>query len=214
MVAASIDDLKTKFTDQYVTVDAARPELARFRDVVGQVRTVNMSGRALVEFLDFHLNIGWHDIDVSALTVVPKPAPTEPAKEKKAEAKKPAGEAGPAAKPAAATAGDGAVKKLSPLEMARMQGSGGAAAPAKPAAAKPAGEKKSVADVLAAARNKTAAAAAPTPAAPPAPAPPKPAPAQPAAAPASDAGGSVKKIDKSKMSLDDMLAYARRSDAK
>lgn len=46
MVGEPIEQLKQKYTDKYVQVDAQRPELARFRDVVGQVKTVNMSGRA------------------------------------------------------------------------------------------------------------------------------------------------------------------------
>jgi hypothetical protein len=54
-----IDELKRKYTDKYVVVDGSRPELARFRDTYGTVRTVNMSGRALVEFANYHLNIGW-----------------------------------------------------------------------------------------------------------------------------------------------------------
>src|SRR4029077_13739568 len=97
MVGEQNDQLKEKYTDKYVVVDAQRPELARFRDVVGQVKTVNMSGRALVEFLDYHVNIGWYDIDPSFLRVVDKPAP----KPKEPTAKKPAA---PAAKPAAAAA--------------------------------------------------------------------------------------------------------------
>src|SRR6266481_6037865 len=75
MVGEQNDLLKEKYTDKYVVVDAQRPELARFRDVVGQVKTVNMSGRALVEFLDYHINIGWYDIDPSFLKVVDKPIP-------------------------------------------------------------------------------------------------------------------------------------------
>ena len=35
------------YTDKYVMVDASRPELARFKDIVGQVKTVNMSGKRL-----------------------------------------------------------------------------------------------------------------------------------------------------------------------
>ncbi len=96
MVAQSIDQLKHDWTDKYVVVDGARPELARFREVVGQVKTVNMSGRALVEFLDYHVNIGWYDIDLSFLKVVDKPEPKA-----KGEAKKPAK---PAAKAPAAEA--------------------------------------------------------------------------------------------------------------
>src|SRR5690606_30110321 len=72
----------------YVVVDVERPELARFRDLVGQVKTVNMSGRALVEFANYHLNIGWYDIDLDYLKVVDKPLPTiEKPESKKAPAK-------------------------------------------------------------------------------------------------------------------------------
>ncbi|HEX6964069.1 MAG TPA: hypothetical protein VF175_19530, partial [Lacipirellula sp.] len=157
------EQLKTQYTDKYVKVDASRPELARFRDVVGQVKTVNMTGRALVEFLDYHLNIGWFDIDVSCLTVVDKPAP-KAATDKHAEPK-PAAKPAPA-KSAAPAAGE---KKLSPLELARMQGAGSkAAAPAKPAGDAGSPAKKSTADILAAARGGAAAAAPAAPAAKPA----------------------------------------------
>ena len=71
----TVESLKTQYTDKYVKVDATRPELARFQDVVGQVKTVNMNGRALVEFLDYHTNIGWFDIDLACLTIVDKPVP-------------------------------------------------------------------------------------------------------------------------------------------
>ncbi len=70
-----IDELKRKYTDKYVVVDGERPELARFRDTYGTVKTVNMSGRALVEFADYHLNIGWYDIDPSYLKLIDAPLP-------------------------------------------------------------------------------------------------------------------------------------------
>jgi pyruvate/2-oxoglutarate dehydrogenase complex dihydrolipoamide acyltransferase (E2) component len=200
----TIEELKREYTDKYVVVDPGRPELARFEHYVGQVKTVNMSGRALVEFLDYHLNIGWFDIDLSALKVVDKP--TEESKAK-AEAKRAAAPA--AAKPAAAT--DAGGKKLSPLEMARQQGAqkagGAAAAPAKPASG---GGKPSVADILAAARaGAKPAAAAAAPAEPKA-AKPKPAPA--AAKPAA-ADGKIRPVDKSSMTIDQILAYCREHDA-
>jgi hypothetical protein len=199
----SVEALKREYTDKYVVVDPRRPELARFEHYVGQVKTVNMSGRALVEFLDYHLNIGWFDIDLSALKVVDKPT-----EESKAEAQTKRAVAAPAAKPAAADAGG---KKLSPLEMARQQGAqkpAGAAPAAKPAG----GAKASVADILAAARAgaKPAGAAAPAEAASSAPA--KAAAPKPAAAPAPAAGGIVR-IDKSGMSVDEMIAYCRQHDA-
>src|SRR3954470_18204745 len=101
MFADKIEQMKLDFTDKYVLVDATRPELARFRDVVGRVKTVNMNGRALVEFDEYHLNIGWYDIAPEFLKVVDKPPP----REKKVEAKKSVAKAESkpaAAKPAAA----------------------------------------------------------------------------------------------------------------
>jgi len=192
MIFQQIDKVKQDYTDKYVVVDGQRAELARFKDLVGQVKTVNMSGRALVEFLDYHLNIGWFDIDLDYLKVVDKPAP------KPVEAKKPA-----AKKPAAKKAAPAAEKKLSPLEMAR-QGDGGGGA-----------KKKSTSDVLAALRGgdkpaaKPAAAKAEKPAAPPAKSKPEPAPDPiPTAAPASTGA-----VDKSGMSIEEMLAYCREKDA-
>src|ERR1043165_1884991 len=81
MVFDHIENLKREFTDKYVVVDGSRPELARFRNAVGLIKTVNMSGRALVEFDQFD-NIGWYDIELDFLKVVARPEP------KLAEAKK------------------------------------------------------------------------------------------------------------------------------
>ena len=199
MVFQQIEKVKQQYTDKYVKVDGDRAELARFKDLVGQVKTVNMSGRALVEFMDYHLNIGWFDIDLDYLKVVDKPAPK--AKEEKKPAKKPAAKKG-AAKPQAA----GGEKKLSPLEMARQGDSG---AKKKPAA------KKSTADVLAALRGggkpggggKPAAAKAEKPAV----APEAASPAAEAASPGAGGGGGA--VDKSGMSIDAMVAYCREKDA-
>ncbi len=131
MIFEHIEQLKRAFTDKYVVVDATRPELARFRNATGLVKTVNMSGRALVEFDQFD-NIGWYDIELDFLKVVPKPEP------KAAEAK-------PAAKPATEKAAAAAKATSVPSPIGRGQGEG--AAPA--AAGKP-----STADILAAARVK------------------------------------------------------------
>jgi hypothetical protein len=265
MFSDTVEALKTQYTDKYVKVDSARPELARFHDAVGQVKTVNMNGRALVQFLDYHLNTGWFDIDLNSLTVVEAPSKglTDKAEPKRAH-DKPEGKAAPTTgtkqvADAKALAGGAGEKKLSPLELARMQGSGAkgaAAAPAKPAAseaakpvsgkqstadilaaargkasaapaakseakpaapaAKPAGGKPSTADILAAARGKASAA----PAAPAAAEPAKPAAAKPeppaAAAPATPAStaGGVVRVDKSGMSVEQMIAYCREHDAK
>jgi hypothetical protein len=139
------EKLKQKLTDQWVTVDASVPELKRFANWTGKVKTVNMNCRALVEF-DGPVDIGWYDIDPAFLTVVDGPRPKAEAKAAPAaEAKKPA----PAAKPAG----------VSPLEAARAQGA------AKPAGA-PAGGKPSPLDMIRkqGAAKPGGAPAAPTPA--------------------------------------------------
>jgi hypothetical protein len=140
-----IERLKSEWTDKYVVVDSRAPELARFARTTGQVRTVNMNGRCLVEF-DQYNNTGWYDIDPAALTVVPKPQPkpAEPKEKAKPAAAKPAAapKPAPAAKPAAGAAKPGAgTAKLSTADiLARARGAKAAAAPPAPAAAPPEAE--------------------------------------------------------------------------
>ena len=71
-----IEKLKKDYTDKYVVVDGQAPELQRFDGMTGVVKTVNMNGRALVEF-DQHENIGWFDIELDFLKVVDKPVEVE-----------------------------------------------------------------------------------------------------------------------------------------
>ena len=163
--------LKKELTDKWVVV-ANAPELKRFANLTGKVKTVNMNCRALVEF-DGAVDIGWYDIDTTYLTVVDGPKP------KKAEAH---GEAKPAAKAAAApAAAKPAAAGGSPLDKIRAASAkpaeaaapapaaGGSpldkirAASAKPAAAPAAGG--SPLDKIRAAGAKPAAAATPAPAA-------------------------------------------------
>ncbi|MDP6446197.1 MAG: hypothetical protein QF805_20575, partial [Pirellulaceae bacterium] len=93
MVFEHIEKLKQEYTDRYVVVDDTMPELARFRGHTGTVRTVNMSGRALVEFDSGDNNVGWFDIDIDYLKVIdeplakPEPAPKAKAKKEKAPSK-------------------------------------------------------------------------------------------------------------------------------
>ncbi|MEC8337842.1 MAG: hypothetical protein VXZ84_06830 [Planctomycetota bacterium] len=136
-----IEKLKRDYTDKFVLVDDRCAELARFKGQTGRVKTVNMNGRALVEF-DHYSNIGWFDIDVDFLKVIDRPPPKEkkPAKADRPAAKKSAAKSSPAAK--------AADKKLSPLEMARMQDSG-----AKPSGEPAASKEMSIAEKLAAARG-------------------------------------------------------------
>jgi hypothetical protein len=154
--------LKKELTDKWVVVAANAPELKRFANLTGKVKTVNMSCRALVEF-DGPVDIGWYDIDTSYLTVVDAPQPKKAA----AHAEKPAAKKAPA--PAAAPAAGGG----SPLDKIR-------AASAKPAAA-PAAGGSPLDKIRAAAKPAAPAAEAPAPEAPTAPAE-APAPAAPKAA--------------------------------
>src|SRR6516162_542232 len=170
-----VESLKKQYTDKYVEVDGTVSELRRFKGLTGVVKTVNMSGRALVQF-DHPVDISWYDIDPTYLQVVEKPIKSaEPSKHAAEGEKQPAAaaKAVPAAKPAAA----GKPRGMSPLEMARAQGAAGsgkggttpaAAAPSAP----PAGGKPL--SKLEQARQQGAAGSAKAAAAPPASATPGP----------------------------------------
>ena len=113
MLPERVEKLRLEYTDQYVVVDGERPELMRYRGKVGRVRTINVNGRALVEFEG---DRGRYDVELDYLKVVDKPKPKEPvAKAAKAEK--------PAAKPASPKATEDAKpkEKLSELELARQK---------------------------------------------------------------------------------------------
>ena len=147
MIFEHIEKLKGDYTDKYVVVDEARPELRRFRNMTGTVRTVNMNGHALVEFDEYN-NIAWYDINLDYLKVIDKPLP-KPEK----SAAKPAAKKEPAAKKPAAKAG-GKSSTADILAMAR----GGGKPAEKDTAAKDTGAM-STADKLAALRGGGAPAA-------------------------------------------------------
>lgn len=204
MFTEQIEKLKAEYTDRYVVVDPSRPELARFRKYVGRVKTVNMNGRALVQF-DGDNHVGWYDIELDFLKVVEPP--TRTAAEPKEEQPKAKGapsklEVARAEKeaPAAAPAGKGKLSTKDILAAAR----GNTPSAAAPSSEKPAAEKKlSTAEILAAARRKigegSAAPAAEKPA-------PKPAPA---AAPTAEKS-AAKPAAKGKLSTSEILALARK----
>lgn len=182
MVFEHIEKLKSEYTDRYVIVDDTPMELARFKGRTGWVKTVNMSGRALVQFLGDN-DISWYDIDVDFLKVVEKPPEPEPKPTKKTD--KPAGKAAPKMTPAktevgakssvggtadilSMARGGAAAKKKEDKPAAKPKGGstadilamarGGAAAKAEKPADKPAGKKpSSTDDILAMARGKAAA---------------------------------------------------------
>src|SRR5579864_1547445 len=86
-----VERLKKQYTDKYVEVDSTVSELRRFKGLTGVVKTVNMSGRALVQF-EHPVDISWYDIDPSYLKVVDKPASkAEPGEVKKTAAEAKAG---------------------------------------------------------------------------------------------------------------------------
>lgn len=159
----AIDRLKHELTDKYVIVTGDRPELARFDGFVGQVKTVNFSGRALVEFTGYLNNPAWFDIEPECLRVVDAPPPPDTLAKKapRPAAKLPAKATGAsAADVLAAIRGGG---KAAP----KPDAAGRTPAPAAPVAKKteiaPKADKKvspsvgqSTADILAAARAKKA----------------------------------------------------------
>lgn len=197
-----IERLKAEWTDKYVVIDSAAPELARFARSTGQVKTVNMNGRCLVEFDQFN-NVGWYDIDPSCLKMVAKPLP-KPAESKEKPAKPAAKPA--AAKPAAKAAPAAGAKKPSTADILAAA-RGGAAA--KPAAAAGSGEKLSTAEILARARGAKAAAAAPAEA--------EAAPAEPEAAPepvASPKPAAKKPAGGLPTTTAEKIAWCRANDAK
>lgn len=57
-----LDELRKEWIDQYVRVNPVRPELSRFKDIVGRVITVNYNGKAVVDFQDG----AWYDITADA----------------------------------------------------------------------------------------------------------------------------------------------------
>ncbi len=203
------EQLKKELTDKWVVVKSGIPELRRFEKLTGQVRTVNMNCRALVQF-DGPEDIGWYDIDPSCLTVVdgprPKEKPAAPEKKKPAATKKAAAPAtggaspldqiraqsAPTAKPAAGG---------SPLDQIRAQAAGGSKSAAQPAAASGASPLDQIR-----AQNQAAAQDTPADSDPPAETPPEPAAddASPAPEPP-PAAESKPKIDTSGMSPLDII---------
>jgi hypothetical protein len=72
MLPEEVERLRQQYTDQYVVADSARPELARFAGRKGQIKTINMNGRALVQFDG--ADRSWYDIDLAHLRFTDKPA--------------------------------------------------------------------------------------------------------------------------------------------
>ena len=116
------EELKRRWTGRAVRVRDAAGPLARFAGRVGRVRTVNMNGRALVQFEG--PDETWFDLDPRALIEVEPPAPAAvPPPVRPAVGEEPTSEpTPPKAVPADPRVTDGGKTKLSVLELARRQG--------------------------------------------------------------------------------------------
>lgn len=111
MLPERVEQLRLEYTDQYVMVEGDSPQLARYRGRIGQVRTINLNGRALVEF---ESDRGRYDLELDYLKVVDQPKPKDPSAKKPAPAAKKAAPAPAEEKPAPK-------EKLSDLELARQK---------------------------------------------------------------------------------------------
>ncbi len=67
MTPERIEQLNRQYAGKRVSVDARRPELARWAGALGTVRAVNHNGRTLVQFDG--ADDSWHDIAPEFLTV-------------------------------------------------------------------------------------------------------------------------------------------------
>jgi hypothetical protein len=95
MEPSTIETLKQDWTRRRVVVTGASPTLRRFDGRTGTVMTVNMSGRALVQF-DGGGDVAWYDLEIADLEcvaekrrgepVVPHPQPVSPVAEKRTTA--------------------------------------------------------------------------------------------------------------------------------
>ncbi len=111
MLPERVERLRHEYTDRYVVVDGKLPPLARFKGKVGRVHTINVNGRALVEFENDRSR---YDLELDYLKVVDKPKPKEPPAKAKPVPAKPDVPAATAEKPEPK-------QILSDLELARQK---------------------------------------------------------------------------------------------
>jgi len=72
MLDLRIEKLRQEYTNRYVTVEGDRPEYRRFQGRIGQVKTVVMNGRALVQWIDSS-DRAWYALDLDNLRIVDRP---------------------------------------------------------------------------------------------------------------------------------------------
>lgn len=127
------EQLKREWTDKYVRVQKGIPELRRFDKLVGQVKTVNMNCRLLIQF-DTPADISWYDVDPRFVVVVDKEALQSTQKSEKPEAHGKSAEsagAGASATPKKAASAKVTTTGGSALDKIRQQ-SGNSAPASKP----------------------------------------------------------------------------------
>ena len=127
MVSKRIEKLKQEYTGQQVSVDARCPELARYAALPARVKTINHSGRALVEFEG--ADRGWYDLELDHLKVIDSRDADFKAETEKKQAKADSRSTEqPASKQAAAAKTAEPTEDLSRLELARMEKQAGGSA--------------------------------------------------------------------------------------
>ena len=77
MLREQVEQLRQEYIGRYVTVESDAPGLAALRGRVGQVKTINSNGHALIRFEGAHES--WHDIEMDCVRVIdgPEPQPNE-----------------------------------------------------------------------------------------------------------------------------------------
>ncbi|MGB4709555.1 MAG: hypothetical protein WBH50_08220 [Fuerstiella sp.] len=127
MLIQQAEELKREWTDKHVMVQEGIPELRRFSGLLGQVKTVNMNCRLLIEF-DTPADISWYDIDPLFAKVVDPEEFKKPTADTTAHSKaatsssskpKPASTSKPATTPPKPTTG-----QPNPLDLIRKQSGG------------------------------------------------------------------------------------------
>ena len=122
MDPATIERLKQEWTGRRVVASGSNATLSRFAGRTGLVKTVNMNGRALVQF-EGTVDISWYDLELDDLQIVAAPVPTgqaTPVSSSPGPAPGASAKSAPAATPAAAPVETD--RPLSKLELARRQG--------------------------------------------------------------------------------------------
>ena len=116
MVSNRIERLKQEYTGRQVSVDARCPELARYADLRARVKTINHSGRALVEFEG--ADRGWYDLELDHLKVIES---RDAGAKAETDEKEPKADSDSAEPPASKQAAAAETADLSRLELARME---------------------------------------------------------------------------------------------